>query len=42
MKIKNILLSQVAPADIEKTPYAELRKKYTIEESSHGTVHPQN
>lgn len=30
MKIKNILLSQVAPADIEKTPYAELRKKYSI------------
>ncbi|MCQ2287181.1 MAG: uroporphyrinogen-III synthase [Bacteroidales bacterium] len=30
MKVKNILISQNAPADIEKSPYAELLKKYSI------------
>jgi len=30
MKIKNILISQNAPADIEKSPYGELKKKYSI------------
>jgi len=30
MKIKNILISQNAPADFEKSPYAELKKKYSI------------
>lgn len=30
MKVKNILVSQNAPADIEKSPYAELLKKYSI------------
>ncbi|MBR1991752.1 MAG: uroporphyrinogen-III synthase [Bacteroidales bacterium] len=30
MKIKNILVSQNAPADFEKSPYAELKKKYSI------------
>lgn len=30
MKIKNILISQNAPADFEKSPYADLKKKYSI------------
>ena len=30
MKIKNILVSQNAPEDIERSPYAELIKKYSI------------
>lgn len=30
MKIKNILVSQNAPADFEKSPYADLKKKYSI------------
>jgi uroporphyrinogen-III synthase len=30
MKIKNILISQNAPAEIEKSPYGELKKKYSI------------
>jgi uroporphyrinogen-III synthase len=30
MKIKNILISQIAPADFEKSPYADLKKKYCI------------
>lgn len=30
MKIKNILISQNAPAEFEKSPYAELKKKYSI------------
>ena len=30
MKIKNILISQNAPADFEKSPYAELKRKYSI------------
>lgn len=30
MKIKNILISQNAPADFEKSPYAELKKKYSV------------
>lgn len=30
MKIKNILISQFAPADFEKSPYAELTKKYSV------------
>lgn len=30
MKIKNILISQNAPADFEKSPYAELTKKYSV------------
>lgn len=30
MKIKNILISQNAPADFEKSPYAELKHKYSI------------
>jgi uroporphyrinogen-III synthase len=30
MKIRNILISQVAPADFEKSPYADLKKKYCI------------
>ncbi|MBR4136262.1 MAG: uroporphyrinogen-III synthase [Bacteroidales bacterium] len=30
MKIKNILISQNAPADIEKSPYGDLKKKYSI------------
>jgi len=30
MKIRNILISQVPPADFEKSPYADLKKKYCI------------
>jgi uroporphyrinogen-III synthase len=30
MKIRNILVSQVAPADFEKSPYADLKKKYCV------------
>jgi len=30
MKIKNILLSQNSPEDFNKSPYAELKKKYSI------------
>lgn len=30
MKVKNILISQNAPADIEKSPYADLLKKYSV------------
>ncbi len=30
MRIKNILISQNAPADFEKSPYAELKRKYSI------------
>ena len=30
MKIKNILISQPAPADFGKSPYADLKKKYSI------------
>jgi uroporphyrinogen-III synthase len=30
MKIKNILVSQVAPADFEKSPYADLKRKYCV------------
>ena len=30
MKIKNILVSQNAPEDFERSPYAELKKKYSI------------
>jgi uroporphyrinogen-III synthase len=30
MKIKNILISQVAPVDFEKSPYADLKRKYCI------------
>lgn len=30
MRIKNILISQNAPADFEKSPYADLKKKYSI------------
>ncbi len=30
MKIKNILISQNAPADFDKSPYAELKRKYSI------------
>ena len=30
MKIRNILISQVAPADFEKSPYADLKRKYCI------------
>ena len=30
MKIKNILISQNAPADFEKSPYADLKKTYSI------------
>lgn len=30
MKIKNILISQLAPADFEKSPYADLKKKYSV------------
>jgi len=30
MKIRNILISQIAPADFEKSPYADLKKKYCI------------
>ncbi len=30
MKVKNILISQNVPADFEKSPYAELKKKYSI------------
>jgi len=30
MKIKNILVSQIAPADFEKSPYADLKKKYCV------------
>ena len=30
MKIKNILISQNAPADFERSPYAELTKKYSV------------
>lgn len=30
MKVKNILISQNAPADFSKSPYAELTKKYSV------------
>lgn len=30
MKVKNILISQTPPADFEKTPYADLKKKYSV------------
>jgi len=30
MRIKNILISQNAPADFDKSPYAELKKKYSV------------
>jgi len=30
MKIRNILISQVPPADFEKSPYADLKKKYCV------------
>ena len=30
MKIKNILISQIAPADFEKSPYADIKKKYCV------------
>ncbi|HRZ41205.1 MAG TPA: uroporphyrinogen-III synthase [Bacteroidales bacterium] len=30
MKIKNILISQPEPADIEKTPYGDLQRKYGV------------
>ncbi len=30
MKVKNILVSQNAPADFEKSPYARLKSKYSI------------
>jgi len=30
MKIKNILISQNTPADFEKSPYADLKKKYSV------------
>ena len=30
MKIKNILISQNAPEDFERSPYAELKKKYSV------------
>lgn len=30
MKVKNILISQNAPADFEKSPYAEITKKYNV------------
>ena len=30
MKVKNILVSQNAPADFDKSPYADLKKKYSI------------
>lgn len=30
MKVKNILISQVAPADFEKSSYGELKRKYSV------------
>jgi uroporphyrinogen-III synthase len=30
MKVKNILISQPEPADIEKSPYGELQRKYNV------------
>lgn len=30
MKIKNILISQTPPLDVEKSPYGDLKKKYSI------------
>lgn len=30
MKIKNILISQNVPVDFDKTPYADLKKKYSV------------
>ncbi|MCQ2285587.1 MAG: uroporphyrinogen-III synthase [Bacteroidales bacterium] len=30
MKVKNVLISQTPPADFEKTPYADLKKKYSV------------
>ena len=30
MKVKNILISQNAPAEFDKSPYADLTKKYSI------------
>lgn len=30
MKIRNILVSQVAPVDFERSPYADLKRKYCI------------
>ncbi|MCR4737617.1 MAG: uroporphyrinogen-III synthase [Bacteroidales bacterium] len=30
MRVKNILISQNAPADFEKSPYADLKRKYSI------------
>jgi uroporphyrinogen-III synthase len=30
MKIKNILVSQLAPTDFEKTPYADIKRKFCV------------
>ena len=30
MKVKNILISQPKPADLERTPYAELIRKFNV------------
>lgn len=30
MKVKNILISQTPPADFDKSPYADLKKKYSV------------
>ncbi|MBP5710703.1 MAG: uroporphyrinogen-III synthase [Bacteroidales bacterium] len=30
MKVKNILISQTPPADFDKTPYADLKRKYSV------------
>lgn len=38
MKIKNILVSQPEPADIEKSPYGELCKKYNLKIDFHKFI----
>lgn len=38
MKIKKILVSQPQPADLEKSPYAELAKKYSLEIDFHKFI----
>ncbi|MCK4288676.1 MAG: uroporphyrinogen-III synthase, partial [Bacteroidales bacterium] len=38
MKIKNILVSQPQPAELEKSPYGELAKKFNINIEFHKFI----
>lgn len=38
MKIKNVLVSQPKPADLEKSPYGELAKKYNLKLDFHKFI----